>query len=110
MVRPHRLRSHERGPRADRPQAGPPYNPLAGASDIVKNNTLGVSFEPDKFTALVSRVAPRFSTIQAGNGVWLLKEHAGRATVLKPTPPSKASRWCCEAFCPPPRTVRSGYA
>jgi hypothetical protein len=71
------------------PKRAPPYNPLAGASDIVKNNTLGVSFEPDKFTAIVSRVAPRFSTIQAGNGVWLLKEHAGRATVLKTHPPEQ---------------------
>jgi hypothetical protein len=71
------------------PKRAPPYNPLAGASEEAKKNVLAVSFEPDKFTAIVARVAPRFSTFVVGNGVWLLKEHAGRETVLKTHPPEQ---------------------
>src|SRR5262249_51923529 len=71
----------------DKPPADPTARQLPGVRDIVPRDVTN----PAQFAALLSEVAPGFTTSAVGErGVGLLKEHLGRAVVVRTHPLSQS--------------------
>jgi hypothetical protein len=61
-------------------------DPLQTASDEVKRELLGWTYEPARFTELISQAAPRWSSSKIGEGLRLWKQFKGRERVLQTHP------------------------
>ena len=61
-------------------------DPLQTASDEVKRDLLDWTYEPTRFTELISQTAPRWSSSKIGEGLRLWKQFKGRERVLQTHP------------------------
>ncbi|MFN0051256.1 MAG: NPCBM/NEW2 domain-containing protein [Planctomycetales bacterium] len=62
-------------------------NLLAGVPEELKTQVEQIVVDPLQYGEVLNRVAPQFSTAASEQGVWLLREHRGRPTVVRTHPP-----------------------